>query len=624
MCGLAGFIHWDGEPAVSQELEAMAATLRHRGPDEFSLALPSAWVGFSHCRLKVIDLSSRAKQPMANAERSLWICFNGEIYNFRQLREELEAKGFHFLSRSDTEVILHAYAAWGSEAFARLDGMFAIALWDQRTGKLFLVRDRTGKKPLYYWTDGRCLAFASEIKALLAHRHVPQRINESVLPFLFALGYPPAGGSCYEEIHQVLPASWLHFSAQTPNPTPRTYWTLPTDPPQPCPVEEASAQLRRHFGEAVARRLISDVPLGAFLSGGLDSTLVVGLMATQMEQPVRTFSIGFEGDTRFNEVAFARLAAAHFQTSHTEFIVRPQPFELLERIVWHLDQPFGDSSVVPTYLLAQLARGHVTVALTGDGGDELFAGYDRFRAAILSEHLPPWARTLGSQLTRLIPSGSHPRSLSGRIRRFLEVASEPLADRFLRWSGYFPNPGQVLRSTNGYPWTGLRLEPDSSAQSLLERLLRFNFREYLPNDLLVKMDRCSMAHGLEVRSPFLHTELIEWAFRLPDSLKLRGGVTKWILRHTFRDLVPHPILRRGKMGFGVPLGAWFRTQWRDPLQDTLGSPQARSLRYFRREAIQNLIDTHLRERGDVGQRLWLLLTFELWLRQEVVSPSRPA
>ena len=598
----------------------MSALLRQRGPDEFGTAVPFRGVGLSHSRLRVIDLSALARQPMTNAKKSIWVCFNGEIYNFRELREELEAKGFCFLSRSDTEVILHAYDAWGSKAFSRLDGMFAIALWDQRTYELFLVRDRTGKKPLYYWTDRRCLAFASEIKAMLVHPHVPRKLNESALPSLLALGYPPTGESCYEGIRQVRPASWLRFTAQTPEPSPCTYyWALPQDTLQPPSAKEVSVQLRRQLKEAVGRRLISDVPLGAFLSGGLDSTLVVGLMAMQMEQPVKTFSIGFEGDTRFNEVSYARLAAAHFRTDHTEFTVRPQPFELLERIVWHLDQPFGDSSVIPTYLLSQLARSHVTVALTGDGGDELFAGYDRFRAALLSARLPQWSRVLGEKLMRLIPSGIHPRSLGGRLRRFLEAAPKPLEVQFLRWCGYFPDPSQVLRPTDGYPPAEAHLELNTTNLTLLARLLRFNFQEYLPNDLLFKMDRCSMAHGLETRSPFLDTALVEWAFRLPDSFKLRGGTSKWILRRTFRDLLPREILYRGKMGFGVPLGAWFRTRWRAPLQDYLNSPQTRIRRYLRPEAISQLIHKHLQGKEDLGQPLWLLLSFELWLRQSQVG-----
>ena len=616
MCGLAGIIHWDGEPVSETDLRGMSALLHHRGPDEAGVALPSAGVGLSHARLKVIDLSAAARQPMANEGRTVWLCFNGEIYNFQDLRRELEAAGPPFRSRSDTEVILRAYEAWGTGAFERLEGMFAIALWDSRGKELFLARDRTGKKPLTYWTDGRCLAFGSEVKALAAHGHVPLRVNDEGLPYLLAFGHPPSGETCYQQVRQVLPATWMRFSPDSREPSPRRYWSLPAEPAveDRRPVRETATELRNLLAAAVSRRLISDVPLGAFLSGGLDSTAVVALMAARMDRPVKTFSIGFEGDSRYNETSYARLAAEWLRTDHTEFIVKPQPFELLERVVWHLDQPFGDSSAVPAYLLCQLARSKVTVALNGDGGDELFAGYDRFRAALLAERIPVAVRRLGFRMVRSMPLGGQERSAGGRLRRFFEAAPEKLEERFLRWTCYFENLEELLRSGGGrfsFPSPaggGKRFSP-------LQRLLRLNFQEYLPNDLHVKMDRCSMGHGLETRSPFLDTALVEWAFRLPDSLKLRGSEGKWILREAFRGLLPPKILRRKKMGFGVPLGSWFRKEWRDPLQDALRSPQARIRKYLRPEAVDRLLLRHLEGKEDAGQRLWLLLTFELWLRQ---------
>ena len=617
MCGLGGIIHWDREPVSEGELISLCSLLRHRGPDESGTAAPSAGVGLSHTRLRVIDLSAAARQPMSNETGSVWICFNGEIYNFQELRRQLETQGIAFRSRSDTEVLLRALEAWGPDALARLEGMFAIAFWNETKRELILARDRSGKKPLYYWTDGRCLAFGSEIKALFAHPHVPRRMDESVLPHLLTFGYPPSGETCYAQIRPVQPATWTRFSADHPLPAHTRYWSLPfSDKRSPGPsVSEGAAGLRRLLQEAVNRRLISDVPLGAFLSGGLDSTLVVALMQAQSKQPVKTFSIGFEGDDQYNETYFARLAAACYRTDHTEFIVKPQPFELLDRIVWHLDQPFGDSSVIPTYLLCQLARSKVTVALNGDGGDELFAGYDRFRAALLAEKIPGPLQKLGHHLVQNLPGAAHDRTLQGRLRRFLETASEPIDQRFLRWNSYFIQPEEILAAEIG----PRRKEPPSlnetRATGRLERLLRFNFEQYLPNDLHVKMDRCSMAHGLETRSPFLDTALVEWAFRLPDSLKLRRGTTKWILRYAFRKLFPPEILRRKKMGFGVPLGAWFRTQWHAPLEDILGSPQARIRRYVQPAALRQLIARHLQRKEDAGQRLWLLLSFELWLRQ---------
>lgn len=622
MCGFSGVIHWDRQPIRAEETAQMAALLRHRGPDEQIALQPEDGVGLAHCRLKVIDLSEAGRQPMSDERGALWLCFNGEIYNFQELRSELEKSGARFLGRSDTEVILRGYERWGEAVIRRLDGMFAIALWDSRKRELILARDRTGKKPLYYWTDGRCLAFASEIKALAAHPHVPREIDESSLAHLLALGYPPAGKSCYRQIREAPPAAFCRFVAGRTEPAGQRYWDLPDAVERRAlSPAQAEGELRERLTEAVRRRLVSDVPLGAFLSGGLDSTLVVGLMSRLMPgREVRTFSIGFEGDRRFDETRYARIAAGRFGTRHTVFRVSPQPFDLLERLVWHYDQPFGDSSALPTYLLCQLTRSHVTVALNGDGGDELFAGYDRFRAALLAERIPLWLRRAGHSLMKRAPFPFHVRSFPGRLQKFFAFAQEPFARRFLKATGTFASPEDFLLPAAGGaapPVWERHSAPAAPAPNGggLRRLLELNFREYLPNDLHVKMDRCSMAHGLETRSPFLDTALIEWAFRLPDDLKLRRGISKWILRRAFPDLLPEAIRRRGKAGFGVPLGAWFRGRWKTPLQDMLCGPQPRIHRYLRADRVQQLITRHLQGTQDAGQALWLLLTLEIWLKQ---------
>lgn len=622
MCGFAGVIHWDRGPIPREELEQMCGLLRHRGPDEQVAVSPEAGVGLSHCRLKIIDLSETGRQPMSDEQGTAWVCFNGEIYNFPELRRELEQLGQRFRGRSDTEVILRAYRRWGREAVHRLDGMFALAIWDSRSRETLLARDRAGKKPLYYWTDGRCLTFASEIKALAAHPDVPREIDEGSLSHLLALGYPPPGKSCYRGIRQVPPASQLVFSSGNADPSPRAYWGLPEGAGRgPVPVSRAKEELRRLLGEAVRRRLVSDVPLGAFLSGGLDSTLVVGLMSRLTKgEPVRTFSIGFEGDPRFDETRFAEIAARRFGTRHTAFPLSPQPFDLIERLVWHYDQPFGDSSALPTYILCGLTRAHVTVALSGDGGDELFAGYDRFAAALWGRRVPAWAARAGEGVLRSSPVPLHVRSLPGRLLKFFTLAQQPLARGFLQATGYFPSPEKLLTKPGaGAADVWERHEP-ADGGTPLGRLLALNFREYLPNDLQVKMDRCSMAHGLEARSPFLDTALIEWAFRLPDGMKRRGGVSKWILREAFPDLVPSEILRRKKAGFGVPLGAWFRGRWKEPMRDLLGPREAAIYRYLRFDEVQRRIGEHLAGRSDEGHPIWLLLTLELWLRQM----ARPA
>ncbi|MBI3616105.1 MAG: asparagine synthase (glutamine-hydrolyzing) [Candidatus Omnitrophica bacterium] len=607
MCGFAGIIHWNGETVFPEELGQMAGRIRHRGPDRWQTAFPSKNIGLAHTRLKVIDLSDAADQPMANDSREIWIVFNGEIYNFRELQRELRAKGFHFRSQSDTEVFLRAYEAWGVEAVQKLEGMFAAAIWDGRTQELWLIRDRVGKKPLFYWTDGRCLAFGSEIKALLAHPHVPNEIHEEIISHLLAFGYPPTGQTCYQGIHQLPPASVIGLSQRNPLGGPKPYWDLCLKSSHaPASDKKAAMELRELLSSAVDRRLVSDVPLGAFLSGGIDSTIVVGLMSKRIaDRPVKTFSIGFSSDPRFNETHYAELAAKRFGTQHTTFTVTPQSFDLLEKLVWHYDQPFGDSSAIPMYLLCRLAREHVTVALSGDGGDESFAGYDRFLAALWADFLPPGALNWASRLVEILPT-AHERSWMARAKRFAAVSSLPLPERYLRLSTYIdysssPSIAQLWERSKG-------LSP-------LSRLLDLNFKEYLPNDLMVKTDRCSMAHGLEVRSPLLDTPLIEYAAALPDRFKVRGCQTKVLLKKACADLLPPEIRNRKKMGFGVPLGTWFRQQWREPLQDTLGSRQARVNRYLEPSRIQSLIDSHLEEKEDAGHRLWLLMTLEVWLRQ---------
>lgn len=616
MCGIAGILHWDKTPVVPSELSAMVALLKHRGPDEQNTQTPSAGVGLAHCRLKVIDLSAAARQPMSDESGQIQLLFNGEIYNFKELRQELVSAGRAFRSQSDTEVILRAYEHWGKQAIRRLDGMFALAIWDGTARKLLLARDRAGKKPLFYWTDGRCVVFGSEIKTLLAHSHVPREVAEELFPYLLTFGAAPMDRTFYRGIRSVPPASLLELTGIETQPRTETYWELPQEETQtrknPLQAEE---ELRELLTAAVRKRLVSDVPLGAFLSGGMDSTLVVGLMSGILKDgQVKTFSIGFEGDDRFNETTFAQTAADRFKTRHTPFTIGPQPFSLIEKLVSHHDQPFADSSALPTYLLSQLTRSHVTVALSGDGGDELFAGYDRFQAALLAQRLPRWAwrgaATLFGPISRL--PGLHVRSFPYRLGRFLEMADRPLMERYLSWRAILSRPEEYLTSAAAARDSFFPEDPQGTP---LSRLLRFNFKEYLPCDLLVKTDRCSMAHGLEVRSPFLDTALVEWAFRLPGSFKIRGRESKWILRRAFRDLLPESIQKRPKMGFGVPLGAWFRNQWSAPLQDLLLPREARIRRYVDGKQIEQTVRSHLSGKRDAGHALWLFLTFEIWLRQ---------
>lgn len=621
MCGFFGAIG----SLPPGALDGAARALVHRGPDAEGRFVQGE-LALVHRRLKVIDLSEAAAQPMSNEDASVVLAFNGEIYNHRALRAELESAGHSFRSRSDTEAILRGYERWGLGVVARLDGMFAFALWDAQRRRLVLARDRSGKKPLFWSDSGGVFRFGSSIGSLHA-AGLPTQMALDQLPFYLSCGFVPTPATLHAHVQQLSPASYLVWEAGRTSIHP--FWE-PRFGHELCAdsFDRASERVRALVEAAVARRLESDVPLGAFLSGGVDSTIVVGVMARLLGGRVRTFSIGFAGDTRFDETEYARLAARTFRTDHTEFRLEPSSFDLVETLVRHHDGPFGDSSAIPTYVVSQLTRREVTVALTGDGGDELFCGYERFLAAEAGERIPLPLRRAGATLAGLLPHAPHERSLVGKARRFLSGCALSLPDRIARWRPYFDDPGQILRPDIKASLGAAVEAPRSWQRAIFEQVrnraplaqvLEHNFRTYLPDDLLVKADRTSMAHGLELRAPLLDTALIEYAAGVPPAYLRRGTQTKRVLKHAFRDLVPAQILRRGKMGFGVPLGTWFRGGLRDYLVDHLG-PGARVDAYLDRPAVSRLLDQHSRGREDHGHRLWVLLTLEVWLR----SLARPA
>jgi asparagine synthase (glutamine-hydrolysing) len=618
MCGIFGVgFASAGDPSG---LEAALEAIAHRGPDD-ARAYRDAGATLGFRRLAILDLTPAAAQPMVAADGSVAVVCNGEIYNHHALREELAGRGHSFRSRSDVEVVVEGYRAWGDAVVERLDGMFALAIWDARRRSLLLARDRAGKKPLFFARAGDgSVWFASEVKALLAGG-VEAELDLSALPYLLSFGYTPAPWTLYRGVRQVPPATVVSFAAGG-EPRARRYWRPSfTAPPLAVGVEEATAELRRLFLEAVARRLEADVPIGAFLSGGLDSTMVVGAMSRLRGPGVRTFSIGFAGDPRYDETHYARLVASAFATEHTAFTLEPPSLETLQALVALHDGPFGDSSAVPTSMVARLARRHVTVALSGDGGDELFCGYHRLVAAELAERVPHPLLRLAAAAAAALPAGAGERSRVARARRFLRAARLPLADRLARWSSLFafeldallrPEVRAAVRADAPLEWMRA-LVAGSAGASTLARILDHNFATYLPEDLLVKTDRCSMAHALEVRCPFLDTALMDYAARLPDSFKRRGLTTKWILRRGFADLLPPQIARRGKMGFGMPLAAWLRREMRPQLQETLGGSAALHA-YLDPAFVARLVREHLEGRADHAHRLWLLLTLELWLR----------
>ena len=624
MCGICGELSRSG--AVSaHDVAAMTAALPHRGPDHaagFRSDDGTAGLGFR--RLSIIDLRAAANQPIANEDGSVQLVFNGEIYNYRDLRPGLLNKGHQFRSNADSEVIVHLYEERGDRAIDELDGMFALAIWDARRKTVTLGRDRAGKKPLYVYQDRERILFASEIKAILAHPGVDAAIDESAIPLYFVHGYVPHPRTIYKGIRSVEPGTVEVISANGAI-TARTYWqlTFPNLEAGPLPPRSrtsAAQDVRALVTAAVERRLMSDVPLGAFLSGGLDSTIIVGVMSRLLSEPVRTFSIGFEGDEGFDETAVARNTAQRFGTRHTEFRVKPSAVDLLDTLIYHHDGPFGDSSAIPTYLVSRLTREHVTVALTGDGGDEVFAGYLRFGAALAAEHVPAPAATAAGAALALLPSTRNERSLLARARRFTRFTELPLLDRLAAWAGVFYDDVERLLSPEFLGRAGpvdrhahLRTLGGIEGASSLSRLLAANFHSYLHDDLLVKADRMSMANSLEARAPFLDRALIEYVAALPDDYKLRGGTTKVILRQAFDDLVPDEVKRGPKKGFGVPIDQWFRGELRELVRDTLLAPSARMRDYVSQDYVRTLVDDHAAGAANHGHRLWALLTFERWL-----------
>ena len=622
MCGICGELTFEAGATVRAEtVVSMRDRLLHRGPDDQGLFVSDdRRVGLGFRRLRIIDLSPIANQPMANEDGAVRVVFNGEIYNFKALRSRLVANGHQFKSQSDTEVLVHLYEDVGPKFVDEIDGMFAIALWDARARRLVLARDRAGKKPLYVYQDRGRIVFGSEIKAIFAHPDVPIEVDETQIPAYFTYGYVPHPATFYRGVTHVEPAGVVVVDADGRSEA-RRYWQLQypaAGHERTVDRQTARARVRELVTDAVSRRLVSDVPLGAFLSGGIDSTIVVGVMSQLTNAPVKTFTIGFEDAPAFDETAAARQIAGRFKTEHTEFRVKPSAVELIDRLIWHHDGPFGDSSAIPTFLVSELTRRHVTVVLTGDGGDELFAGYLRFNAALAAGRIPRAAAPLLDAALALLPRAPHERHLLARARRFAKFMHLPLIERLVRWNSIFQDDLPSLLEAGGRvdPLAHLSAAIDASRDaSPLNRLLAANYASYLPDDLLVKTDRCTMANSIEARSPLLDTALTEYAASLPDAFKLDGTRTKAILRDAFADVIPPDIDRRPKTGFGVPLDAWFRGELRQYVRDTLLSPSAASRPYLKPAAVEKLIDDHQQGRVNIGHRLWTLVCFERWLQQ---------
>ncbi len=626
MCGICGVIHFDGKPVTRALLAGMNEKLRHRGPDGAGYLIDGA-IGLAMRRLKIIDIAG-SDQPLTNEDGSVALIFNGEIYNYRELRRELDGRGHRFQTDGDGETIAHLYEDQGDAALERLRGMFALALWDSRRGRLLLARDRFGQKPLYAYQDGKVFVFASEIKAILAHPAVPRAsrfslANPDALAEYLSFGCLPAPATAFEGVNMLEPASTLTVDLSGEREE-RRYWALPPlAPPDPgAKADDYIGGLREKLEEAVKLRLVSDVPLGAFLSGGLDSSVVAALMRKHSNASVSTFSIGFEGDDSFDETPYAKKVARHLDTDHTAFRVAPDAMRLLSDLVWHHDQPFADSSAIPTYLVSQLTRERVTVALTGDGGDELFAGYERFYAADLMRKLnflpAPMLRGAAALLRRL-PEGTGYYSPVTRARRFAQAASQNLDAAYFDLVRVFDR-AMLARVCPRATESAIDFDRyiDSAQPHPIARLVEANMRSYLPDDLLIKADRASMQASLEARAPFLDHELAEYAATIPFNLKLRGARTKHILKEAARGLLPDAIIERKKHGFGLPLGAWLRRDMA-PARDILLSRRARERGLLQMSVVERLIAEHESGARDHNRQLWALLTLEEWHRQFVDS-----
>jgi asparagine synthase (glutamine-hydrolysing) len=621
MCGICGKVYFDVQRTVTHaELERMSKTLEHRGPDGEGI-WTDGYVGLAHRRLAIIDLRAVAGQPMSNEDGSIWVTFNGEIYNFQELRVELAARGHVFRTASDTEVIVHAYEEYGRECLNYFRGMFAFALWDTRAHTLFLARDRVGKKPLYYYKGHDRFVFGSEIKALLADPAVPREPDPVALDHYLALQYIPAPLTAFRGIHKLPAAHWL--ALHDGHVEIGRYWKLRYTPKRTISMQDAMAELEWHLAEAVRLRLVSDVPIGAFLSGGIDSSAVVAYMANALDSPVRTFSVGFTEDA-FDERPFARLVAERYETAHTELVVDASVAEILPRVVWHYDEPFGDASAVPSYAIAALTRQHVTVVLNGDGGDENFAGYDRYitdRLLHRGDIVPLSFRRAFACLLQHLPPGWRQWQPLQKLAKIASIMAETSGYRYARLGGHFTPEARQSLYTDAFQAAVAEADPEgvfeesfaqSDAEDWTDTALNADVNLYLADDLLVKMDRATMAHALEARSPLLDHVLMEYVATLPRSFKLSGLEKKRVLKASLRGLLPDTILDRPKMGFCAPIATWFRGALREMAYDTLLAPRAMQRGYFRPEVVATLLDTHCRREANHAEYLWDLLILELW------------
>lgn len=622
MCGIAGQVRSDGASVDAALMGRMCVALEHRGPDSRGIHLDGG-VGLGIQRLRVIDLHT-GDQPIYNETRDIVVVLNGEIYNFRELRRRLEQRGHHFETQGDTEVIAHLYEDEGPACVRALHGMFAFALWDTRRQRLLLARDRVGKKPLFYALRPGAISFASELNALMADGELRRDLDHAALDAYFAYRYVPAPLTAFQAARKLPPASTLVL--ENGSASIERYWRLNYAPKRKLNEDELREEVREHIRRAVRRRMVADVPLGAFLSGGIDSSAVVAAMAEASTEPVRTFSIGFSSK-RFDELPRARLVAQRFGTRHEELVVEPDALDIVPQVLRSYGEPFGDASAVASFYVAKLARSEVTVALNGDGGDESFGGYPRYVSNALlerSRRLAGPAQRAVPPLGRLLRRGERVDGWSDRARRAALTFADAPADRYHAYVTHLNGVDRDRLYQDGYrelvdeswvPEMIGELWRDSTATAPVDVMLDVDVRSYLPGDLLVKMDIATMAHSLEARSPLLDHEFMEFAASLPVSAKVRGREKKVGLRRALRGWIPDEVLDGPKRGFELPLREWFRDQLRDYVRGMLLAEDAAGREYFRAPYVRSLVERHIAGIEDNSKALWTLLAFEVWHRQ---------
>jgi len=625
MCGIAGIVSFD-EPIDRSLLKKMTDVIAHRGPDDEGIYISRQFVinerkcqvGLGHRRLSIIDLSPDGHQPMCNEDGEIWIAYNGEVYNFFDYKRELKSKDHTFKSRTDTEVVIHLYEEYGVQCLSKMNGMWGFAIWDGRNKQLFLSRDRAGKKPIYYYYDKNRFVFASEMKAIVQDRLISREINDSALLNYLTYGYIPSPETIFKNIYKLNPGSYILIDLSKPLNHDRIrqikYWDIVFEPDYSVPEKKWIAELRELLFDAVKIRLVSDAPLGAFLSGGMDSSIVVAIMAKLMKEPVKTFSIGFH-EKEYSELEYAKIVALAYDTDHIEETVTPDALELLPELAWQYDEPFADSSAMPTYYVSKLARKKVKVVLSGDGGDELFGGYPRYsqlKNLLSYDQIPHILKKGLKGISNLLPEG-----FRGKWRLLqLGIYS---AERYFRGISQF-SPEWIKELLHDSPFEeqlpiGIPPFSDVEHKEFISSFMEFDFKQYLPHDILTKVDKASMKTSLEVRVPLLDYRIIELAARIPIKYKINNhGVTKYILKKAFADFLPSKISSERKMGFGIPIKFWFKNEAIDYIRNALLSENSFSLDFFNRSAIHKIVKDGCSNKRKLNYHtpLWNLLFLENW------------